>query len=96
MLSLRQASEAEFIKLLISKGKEERVMTNRVKELRKENHITQQQLASMLGVTPRTVISLEKGDYNPSVLLAYKISEVFNVYIEDVFLFDENDFKMPE
>lgn len=71
-------------------------MTNRVKELRKENHITQQQLASMLGVTPRTVISLEKGDYNPSVLLAYKISEVFNVYIEDVFLFDENDFKMPE
>ncbi len=71
-------------------------MTNRVKELRKENNITQQQLASLLGVTPRTVISLEKGDYNPSVLLAYKISEVFNVYIEDVFLFDETDFTLPE
>ncbi len=71
-------------------------MTNRVKELRKENNITQQQLADPLGVTSRTVISLEKGDYNPSVLLAYKISEVFNLYIEDVFLFDENDFRMPE
>ena len=71
-------------------------MTNRVKELRKENNMTQQQLAELLGITARTVISLEKGDYNPSVLLAYKISEVFNVYIEDVFLFDESDFSMPE
>ena len=71
-------------------------VTNRVKELRKENQITQQQLADMLGITARTVISLEKGDYNPSVLLAYKISEVFNVYIEDVFLFDETDFSLPE
>ena len=71
-------------------------MTNRVKELRKENHMTQQRLAELLGITARTVISLEKGDYNPSVLLAYKISEVFNVYIEDVFLFDESDFSMPE
>ncbi len=69
-------------------------MTNRVKELRKENKMTQQQLADTLGITARTVISLEKGDYNPSVLLAYKISEVFNVYIEDVFLFDENDFSL--
>ena len=42
-------------------------MTNRVKELRKENHITQQQLADMLGITARTVISLEKGNYNPFV-----------------------------
>lgn len=71
-------------------------MTNRVKELRKENNITQQQLADMLGITTRTVISLEKGNYNPSVLLAYKISEVFNVYIEDVFLFDESDFQLTE
>ncbi|MBS5659816.1 MAG: helix-turn-helix transcriptional regulator [Clostridiales bacterium] len=71
-------------------------MTNRVKELRKENNITQQQLADLLGITSRTVISLEKGDYNPSVLLAYKISEVFNLYIEDVFIFDESDFQMPE
>ena len=71
-------------------------MTNRVKELRKENNMTQQQLAELLGITARTVISLEKGDYNPSVLLAYKISEVFNVYIEDVFLFDESDFSIPE
>lgn len=69
-------------------------MTNRVKELRKENKMTQQQLADILGITARTVISLEKGDYNPSVLLAYKISEVFNVYIEDVFIFDETDFKL--
>ena len=71
-------------------------MTNRVKELRKENHMTQQRLAELIGITARTVISLEKGGYNPSVLLAYKISEVFNVYIEDVFLFDESDFSMPE
>ena len=71
-------------------------MTNRVKELRKENNITQQQLADLLGITSRTVISLEKGDYNPSVLLAYKFSEVFNLYIVDVFIFDESDFQMPE
>lgn len=71
-------------------------MTNRVRERGKKTTLPSSSIAEMLGVTSRTIISLEKGDYNPSVLLAYKISEVFNVYIEDVFLFDENDFNLGE
>lgn len=66
-------------------------MKNRVKELRIEHEITQQELADKVGVSSRTIISLEKQKYNPSVLLAYKISSVFNLSIEETFIFDEED-----
>ncbi|KON67765.1 transcriptional regulator [Peribacillus butanolivorans] len=66
-------------------------MKNRVKELRIENGITQQQLADKVSVSSRTIISLEKQKYNPSVLLAYKIASVFNLSIEETFIFDGDD-----
>ncbi|UPA30586.1 helix-turn-helix transcriptional regulator [Terrisporobacter glycolicus] len=66
-------------------------MKNRVKELRLEHKITQQELADKVCVSSRTIISLEKQKYNPSVLLAYKIASVFNLYIEEVFIFEDDD-----
>ena len=66
-------------------------MRNRVKELRLEHGLTQQELADRVCVTSRTVISLEKLKYNPSVLLAYKIASVFNLSIEETFIFEDDD-----
>lgn len=66
-------------------------MQNRIKELRLKHGITQQELADKVCVSSRTIISLEKQQYNPSVLLAYKLSSVFNLPIEEVFIFEEED-----
>lgn len=66
-------------------------MKNKIKELRSELGITQQELADKVCVSSRTIISLEKQQYNPSVLLAYRISSVFNLPIEEVFLFEQGD-----
>ncbi len=64
-------------------------MNNRVKEFRKENKVTQDDLAGAVGVTRQTIISLENGKYNASLQLAYKIAKYFGVKIEEVFLFEE-------
>ena len=53
--------------------------------------MTQQQLASELGVSRQTIISLESGKYNPSILLAHRIAQTFGVRIEDIFLFEEDE-----
>ncbi len=66
-------------------------MKNRIEENRKASGMTQQQLAALLGVSRQTVISLESGKYNPSILLAHKIAQVFGTRIEDVFLFEEDE-----
>ena len=66
-------------------------MKNRMEERRKAQGMTQQQLASLLGVSRQTIISLESGKYNPSILLAHKIAQTFGVRIEDIFLFEEDD-----
>lgn len=64
-------------------------MENKLEELRGELDITQEDLASSLGVSRQTVISIEKGRYNPSLVLAFKIANYFEMSIEDVFLFEE-------
>ena len=64
-------------------------MNNRIKELRKEHKITQDEMAGAVGVTRQTIISLENGKYNASLQLAYRIARYFNRYIEDVFVFEE-------
>lgn len=64
-------------------------MNNRIKELRKEHKITQDELAGAVGVTRQTIISLENGKYNASLQLAYRIARYFNLHIEDVFVFEE-------
>ena len=65
-------------------------MKNRVRELRTEAGMTQQQLAEQVRVSSRTIISLEKGQYNPSLLLAYRIALVFGVSLEELCCLEEN------
>ena len=66
-------------------------MDNRREELRKERGIKQEDLARELGVSRQTISSLEKGRYNPSILLAFKIARRFEMRIEDVFIYQEED-----
>ena len=66
-------------------------MDNRIREMRTVRGMTQQELADAVFVSSRTIISLEKGQYNPSVLLAHKIAFVFGLPIEEVFVFVEYD-----
>ena len=66
-------------------------MNNRIKELRKENNVTQDELAAAVGVTRQTIISLESGKYNASLQLAHKISVYFGLTIENVFIFEEDN-----
>lgn len=64
-------------------------MINHLEELRKQHGIRQEDLAQALGVSRQTVISLEKGKYNPSLALAFKLARYFNLSIEDIF--DDSD-----
>ena len=66
-------------------------MNNVIKELRKQNKTTQDELANMVGVTRQTIISLENGKYNASLQLAYKIAKFFGKTIEEVFIFEIDD-----
>ena len=64
-------------------------MISHLEELRKQRGIRQEDLAQALGVSRQTVISLEKGKYNPSLALAFKLARYFNLSIEDIF--DDSD-----
>ena len=64
-------------------------MKNRLEELRKQRAIRQEDLAQALGVSRQTVISLEKGKYNPSLALAFKLAGYFGLPIEAIF--DDSD-----
>ncbi len=64
-------------------------MRTRIRELREKHSLTQEDLATRVGVTRQTILFLEKGKYNPSLRLAYKIAHVFNVKIDDVFSFED-------
>lgn len=61
------------------------LLVNRVKEFRAKYNLTQGKLAEKVGVTRQTIVSLEKGSYIPSLLLAMNIAEVFNEPIEEIF-----------
>ena len=65
-------------------------MKNHIEERRKARGMTQQQLASELGVSRQTIISLENGKYNP-ILLAHSIARLFGERIEDIFIFEEEE-----
>lgn len=65
-------------------------MKNIIPNLRKDHHLTQEDLAQLCGVTRQTIISLENGRYNPSIMLAHKIASIFKTNIETVFVFEED------
>ncbi len=64
-------------------------MKNRLEELRRARGIRQEELADTLGVSRQTISSLEKGRYNPSILLAFRIARYFGMQIEDIFIYEE-------
>ena len=65
-------------------------MKTRVKELRTQAGMTQQQLADLVRVSSHTIISIEKEQYNPSLMLAYRMAEVFGVSVEELCCLKEN------
>lgn len=64
-------------------------MKNKLKKLREEKEINQKKLAEILKVSRQTICSLESGKYNPSIILAFKISKFFNKPIEEIFIYEE-------
>ena len=66
-------------------------MNNKLKEFRENHGYSQDKLAKELGVSRQTIISIEKGRYNPSLPLALQIGKIFDNYIEDIFFLDETD-----
>jgi len=67
------------------------ILKNRLEEVRKQNGITQEELAEKLEVSRQTISSLEKGRYNPSIILAFKIARYFKMTIEDIFIYEEEN-----
>ena len=66
-------------------------LKNKIEQIRKERGIRQDDFAKSIGVSRQTISSLENGRYNPSILLAYKIAKYFQMSIEEVFIFEEED-----
>ena len=66
-------------------------MKNKIEEIRKERGIRQEEFARSMGVSRQTISSLENGRYNPSIMLAYKIAKYFEMTIEEVFIFEEEE-----
>jgi len=64
-------------------------MNNRIRELRARLDLSQLELAQKVGVRRETIVFLEKNKYNPSLRLAHDIARLFQLSIEEVFLFDE-------
>ena len=67
------------------------LVKNYVRDKRMELGLTQDELSEKLEVSRQTIISLEKGKYNPSIQLAFKLSRLFKCYIEDIFIYEGDD-----
>ena len=65
-------------------------MKTRIKELRLAANLTQQQLADLVRVSARTIISIEKEQYSPSLMLAYRLAQVFGTTVEELCCLEEN------
>ena len=66
-------------------------MKNRIQELRKAGKVTLAELAEAVDVTRQTIISLENGRYNASLILAHKVAQFFHLTIEEIFIFEEDE-----
>ena len=67
------------------------ILSNRIRVLRAEHKITQQDLAKAVGVSRQTIISIEKGNYTPSLVLGFEIANAFNVGIDEVLKKKKNE-----
>lgn len=66
-------------------------LVNNLSELRKEKGINQTGLGRMVGVSRQTISLIERGDYNPSVMVALSLAKVFDLSVEDIFTLEEDD-----
>mgnify|MGYP001119946065 CR=1 FL=1 len=66
-------------------------MRNKLEELRSKMGWTQQELADKVEVSRQTIISLENGRYNPSITLAFRLARLFQLKIEEVFIYSEEE-----
>lgn len=66
-------------------------MENQLKELRKKRGLTQKEFATVVGVSRQTVIAIESGRYHPSLELAFKISRVMGLPLEEIFFYEEEE-----
>lgn len=64
------------------------MIRNRIKEYRARHNMKQEELAKLVGVRRETIGNLEKGRYNPSLVLAWRIAQVFSVPIEEIFIIE--------
>lgn len=66
-------------------------LVNNLSELRKEKGINQTDLGRLVGVSRQTISLIERGDYNPSVMVALSLAKVFDVSVEDIFTLEEDN-----
>ncbi len=66
-------------------------MENNIRELRTLKGVTQEELAKSCGVSRQTIISLERGKYDPSIHLAHRLALIFGLTIEEIFIFTEEE-----
>ncbi len=66
-------------------------MKNRLEELRQQRGLKQEELAALMKVSRQTISSLENGRYNPSILLAMKLARYFEVSVEEMFIYEEEE-----
>jgi len=64
---------------------------NHLKEYRAKIGVNQQQMGELVGVSRQTISQIERGDYSPSVSLALKIAKVFDVQVENIFVYEEDE-----
>ena len=64
-------------------------MKNRVKELRKNKKLTQEELAELIGISRQAINAIEKEKFDPSLPTAFKMASLFKTAIEDLFIFNK-------
>ena len=67
------------------------ILRNRLKERRAALNVNQQEMGRLCGVSRQTISLIERGDYSPSVTLALKIARIFQVSVEDIFMYEEDE-----
>lgn len=65
-------------------------LLNRLKEFRTKKGLNQEELASLVGVSRQTISLIERGDYNPSIIVCLKISKVLDTRVESIFTYKED------
>ena len=71
-------------------------MKTKIREYRARHGLTQEELAKKVGVRRETIVFLEKGRYNPSLFLAFRIAKILQATIEQLFEFDEKESEISE